>query len=134
MKMPKLNAYKLVLELVSLFAVVLCTVYTVHNASTEHILLAAVDIIIYLTLTGLMCLPEIMRNPNTPWKLKDGFEEQITEETLCLMSELKLSLGVIFAYMIVMTDKLNVAVIVMLSLLPILALFMRMSRIKKYKA
>lgn len=134
MKMPKLNAYKLVLELVSLFAVVLCTVNTVHKASTEHILLAAVDIVIYLALTVLMCLPKIMRNPNTPWKLKEGFEEQITEETLCLMSELKLSVGVIFAYMIVLSDKLNVAVIAMLSVLPILALLMRMSRIKKYKA
>lgn len=134
MKIPELNAYKLVLELVSLFALVLCTVYTAHKASTEHIILAAVDIIIYLTLTGLMCLPEIMQNPNTPWKLKEGFKEEIEEETLSLMSELKLSLGVIFAYMVVMTDKLNVAVILLLLLLPILALFMRMSRIKKYKA
>ncbi len=134
MKIPKLDAYKLILELTSLSALVLCTVCTVHRASTELIILTAVDVVIYLVLTGLMCLPEIMQNPNTPWKLKDGCKEQIAEETLYLMSELKLSVGVIFAYMTVMTDKLNIAVVAMLSLLPILVLIMRMSRIKKYKA
>lgn len=133
MKIPKLNAYKLLLELTALSGMVLAAVYALHSAKPEWILLS-IDIIIYLTLTVLMCLPEIMQNPNTPWKLKKGFEAEIAEETLCLMSELKLSLSVIFAYMLVMADKMNLAVIAMLSLLPILVLLLRMSRIKKYKA
>ncbi len=133
MRIPKLNAYKLLLELTALSGIVLAAVYTLHSAKPEWIPLS-VDIVIYLTLTVLMCLPEIMQNPNTPWELKKGFEAEIAEETLCLMSELKLSLGVIFAYMLVSADKMKLAVIAMLSLLPILVFMLRMSRIKKYKA
>lgn len=38
------------------------------------------------------------------------------------------------AYMLVMADKMKLAVIAMLSLLPILAFVLRISRSKKYKA
>lgn len=158
MKIPKLNVYQIVIELLCLAAlgVMVVCFALIYPELPAHIpgkfsasgemaaytdkgiiwLLIGMSALVYVLFTLFIFCPKIVSSPNTPWRLDPRHTESISYEVSCLLSESKLLCIILFAYealSALMLRQMSLAPVLVVSGLIVLAAVFRMYRISKYK-
>jgi len=158
MKLPKLNAYQIIIEIISLALIIgsiaavilnypdMPDVFPSHFDADGNVngyapkssvfVLLGISFFVWALLSLLQCIPSIVENPNLPFEIWPRYKPDLIRETLSLFSEMKCCLALLFGYTLIpilLMGSIPMWPVFVLIILPLLSILVRLGRLKRFK-